>query len=167
MEELPDDVRYQLLKHLPDSLLTIFLNIFNQIWTTGNFPPTWQQAIVISIPKSEKDHTDPNNYRPIALNSCLSKTMQRMVNSRLVYYLESNNLITNLQSGFRKERSTTDQLVRAETWVIDVLINRQHVVAVFFDLGEGDEEDTLIEIRHPLGLFQGGSEGPHVPTFIS
>jgi hypothetical protein len=37
----PDDFHCQLLKHLPNSSLIILLNIFNQIWTTGNFPSTW------------------------------------------------------------------------------------------------------------------------------
>ena len=160
----PDDVHYQLLKHLPDSSLAILLNIFNQIWTTGNFPPAWQQAIVISLPKPGKDHSDPNNYRPIALTSCLCKTMERMVNSRLVYYLEANNLITNIQSGFRKERSTTDQLVRLETWVREGMINRQHVVAVFFDLEKA--YDTAWKYGILSDLFKAGLRG-HMPTFIS
>lgn len=39
------------------------------------FPPN---LIVVPIPKPGKDHPDSNNYRPIALNSCLCKTMERM-----------------------------------------------------------------------------------------
>ena len=70
--------------------------------------------------------------RPIALTSC--KTLERMINKRLVWYLESNNLITKLQSGFRAERSTNDNLVRLETFIRDAFIKREHVVAVFFDL---------------------------------
>ena len=84
----PDDVHYQLLKHLPDNSLAVLLNMFNNIWMSGSFPATWQQAIVIPIPKPGKDHSDPNNYRPIALTSCICKTMERMVNNRLVFYLE-------------------------------------------------------------------------------
>ena len=57
-----------------------------------------------------------------------------MINKRLVWYLESNNLITKLQSGFRAERSTNDNLVRLETFIRDAFIKREHVVAVFFDL---------------------------------
>ena len=34
----PDEIHYQLLKHLPDSSLLLLLNIFNQIWISGNFP---------------------------------------------------------------------------------------------------------------------------------
>ena len=57
-----------------------------------------------------------------------------MINKRLVWYLESNNLITKFQSGFRAERSTNDNLVRLETFIRDAFIKREHVVAVFFDL---------------------------------
>ena len=57
-----------------------------------------------------------------------------MINKRLVWYLESNNLITKFQSGFRAERSTNDNLVRLESFIRDAFIKREHVVAVFFDL---------------------------------
>jgi hypothetical protein len=90
--------------------------------------------------------------------------MERMVNSRLVYYLEANDLITNIQSGFRKERSTTDQLVRLETWVREGMINRQHVVMVFFDLEKA--YDTAWKYGILSDLFKAGLRG-HMPTFIS
>ena len=57
-----------------------------------------------------------------------------MINKRLICYLESNNLNTKFQSGFRAEHSTNDNLVRLETSVCDAFIKREHVVAVFFDL---------------------------------
>ena len=57
-----------------------------------------------------------------------------MINKRLVWYLESNNLITKFLSGFRAERSTNDNLVRLDSFIRDAFIKREHVVAVFFDL---------------------------------
>ena len=70
------------------------LEIFNNIWKTGNIPKSWKEATVIPIPKPDKDHTDPTNYRPIALTSCICKTMERMINDRLTWFLEANNIIT-------------------------------------------------------------------------
>jgi len=86
----PDDIHYQLLKHLPFEALSTLLFIFNTIWEGGSFPPSWREATVIPVPKPGKDHTDPSNYRPIALTSCVCKTMERMINWRLVWFLESN-----------------------------------------------------------------------------
>ena len=107
----PDEIHYQLLKHLPDASLLLLLNIFNIIWLSGDFPSDWRKAIVIPISKPGKDPTNPTNYRPIALTSCICKTMERMINRRLVWYLESHKLLTNVQCGFRSKRSTVDHLV--------------------------------------------------------
>jgi len=60
--------------------------------------------------------------------------MERMVSNRLVWYLERNKLITPIQSGFRKGRSTTDQLVRLESFIREAFVHRQHVTAIFFDM---------------------------------
>ena len=43
---------------------------------------------MIPIPKPGNDPTNPTTYRPIALKSCICKTMERMINRRLVWYLE-------------------------------------------------------------------------------
>ena len=130
----PDEIHYQMLKHLPESTLETLLHLFNDIWISGCFPPSWSEAIVIPIPKPGKDPTSPDNYRPIALTSCMCKTFERMVNDRLVWFLESNNLLSEYQSGFRKQRCTTDQLVRFESFIREPFVRREHVVSVFFDL---------------------------------
>jgi len=54
--------------------------------------------------------------------------------ARLVWYLERNKLISPMQCGFRKQRSTTDHLVRLESFVREAFAQRQHAVGVFFDL---------------------------------
>jgi potassium voltage-gated channel Eag-related subfamily H protein 8 len=123
-----------MLKHLPDVAKNTLLRLLNNMWLSGAFPESWAEATVIPIPKPGKDNTDPNNYRPIALISCVCKTFERMVNDRLVYFLETNNLISEFQSGFRKNRSTVDQQVRFEAFVCEAFIRREHVVSVFFDL---------------------------------
>ena len=74
----PDGIHYQMLKHLPDNFLETLLNIFNYIWTTGKFPEDWQYATIIPIGKHGKDPAEPNNYRPLALTSCLNKTLERI-----------------------------------------------------------------------------------------
>jgi hypothetical protein len=77
----------------------------NDIWETGDLPSIWKLANVIPIPKPSKDHSEPSNYRPISLTSCVCKTMERMINARLVWFLESNGLLSNIQC------STLDNLL--------------------------------------------------------
>ena len=159
-----DKVHYQFLKHLPFTSLSVLLDIFNDIWQSGDFPLSWREALVIPIPKPGKDASDPANYRPIALTSCLCKTLERMVNDRLVWFLEKNNLIVDVQSGFRRQRGTIDHLVRFETFVREAFINRQHVVSVFFDLESAYDTTWKYGILKDLHDF--GLRG-RLPLFIS
>ena len=123
-----------MLKRLPPKSLQTLLDIFNDMWETGKFPESWELASIIPTAKPGKDHAEPTNYRPIALTSCLCKTLERMINKRLVWYLEFNSLISPVQSGFRSERSTNDNLIRLETFIRDAFVKKEHVVPVFFDL---------------------------------
>ena len=74
------------------------------------------------------------------------------INSRLVWYFERHNFITPAQSGFRKQRSKTDHLVRLELFVREAFVQRQHAVAIFFDLEKAYEKNT--EVWHNEGFTQ-------------
>lgn len=151
----PDNIHYQFLTHLPEKSLKILLNIFNHIWLSGHFPPSWHEATVIPIPKPGKDHSDPNNYRPIALTSCLCKTMERMVYERLLWKLDSIHALSTYQCGFRKDRCTTDHLIRYESFIRNALINGEHVVSILFDLEKAFDttwKHGILKDLHDLGL---------------
>ncbi|GBM68239.1 hypothetical protein AVEN_13780-1 [Araneus ventricosus] len=57
-----------------------------------------------------------------------------MINRRLIYYLEANKSLHPSQSGFRKGRSTIDNLLAIETDVRLAFLQRKHLVAIFFDI---------------------------------
>jgi len=73
-----------------------------------------------------------------------------MINSRLVWYLEKYKLITPVQCGFRKQRSTTDHLVRLDAFVRESFVQRQHAVAVSFDLEKAYESTWKFGIMRDL-----------------
>ncbi|GBM31472.1 hypothetical protein AVEN_130552-1, partial [Araneus ventricosus] len=127
----PDNISYQMIKHLSNSSLQNLLHLYNRIWHEHCFPSSWQQAIIIPIPKPGKDPSNTLNYRPIALTNCLCKLMEKMVNRRLVYYLEHNKILSPFQSGFRPGRCTIDNLLALETDIRTTFLKRQHLVAIF------------------------------------
>ena len=119
------------------------------------FPHSWHQATIIPIPKPGKDHTNPSNYRPIALTSCLCKLMEKLVNKRLMWFLETNKKISKFQSGFRKNRSTLDQLVRLETFIRNAFLKGEHVTVVFFDIEKAFDttwKSGILRDLHSMGL---------------
>ena len=154
---------YQLLTHLPNSALSVLLKVYSHVWESGCFPPSWREAVVIPIPKPGKDHLDPGNFRPIALTSCLCKTMERMINARLMWSLESQGLLSEKQCGSRKNRSTLDHLVRFETFIRNAFIKKEHVLTIFFDLKKA--YDTTWKHGILADLWNLGFRG-HLPRFI-
>ena len=99
----PDNIHYQMLKNLPEVALDTLLRVFNDSWITGHFPSAWSEATIIPIPKPGKDPTDPGNYRPIALTSCLCKTFERLVNCRLVWFLEEKRNFNRISKRLSQE----------------------------------------------------------------
>nr|KAG5708055.1 hypothetical protein BaRGS_025193 [Batillaria attramentaria] len=59
-----------------------------------------------------------------------------MINKRLMWHLESNNLITKEQTAFRKNRSTEDQLVYLAQSIENAFQEKKKVVATFIDLSK-------------------------------
>jgi ribonuclease HI len=158
-----DDIHYEMIRHLPSTGTQFLLELFNRIWRTGDFPPSWRHAIVLPFPKPGKDHSIATNYRPIALTSCLCKLMERMVNFRLVWFLEYYKHLSPNQSGFRKHRSTLDNLIQLDTSIRNAFLKKQHLVAVFFDIEKA--YDTAWKFGILKELHQFGLRG-HLPLFI-
>ena len=160
----PDDIHYLLIKHLAQPAKEILLSLYNEIFSGKKpFPPEWRKATVIPIAKPGKDPLQPGSYRPIALTSCLCKILEKMINKRLTWYLEKNKIITPYQAGFRKNRSTNDQLIRFETLLRDAFIKNNHVVSIFFDLEKA--YDTTWKYGILKDMHNHGLRG-HLPLFI-
>ena len=51
------------------------------------------------------------SFQPISLTSCVSKLFERIILSRLLFFLESNSILSPRQAGFRHGRSILDQIL--------------------------------------------------------
>ena len=107
----PDKVAYPMLKHLPRSGMDFLLHIFNLSWSSHSFPSIWKTSSIIPIHKTGKPLDSPASFRPISLTSCVSKLFERIILSRLLFFLESNSILSPRQAGFHPGRSTLDQIL--------------------------------------------------------
>ena len=67
--------------------------------------------------------------------------MERMVANRLSWYLEKGNMINNVQTGFKKNRSTIDQIIRLQDTINRGLRTNSHTLAVFLDFEKASDID--------------------------
>ena len=159
----PDDIPYAFLRHMTDIVFNFLLGLYNFIWRTGDFPSAWSVAVVLPIPKPGKDHLHATNYRPISLNTYICKVLEKMVNVRLMWYLESGNFLTPVQYGFRKGRLTIDALLSLDSPICTAFAKNHHHITVFFDLEKAYDTAWCHGIL--LSLFQFGLRG-RLPIFI-
>ena len=74
---------------------------------TGVFPSVLKTAKVVPVFKKDSK-LDYSSYLPISLLSNIEKILEKFMYKGLYTFLNSNNIICNLQFGFRQEYSTED-----------------------------------------------------------
>jgi len=159
----PDQIHNKMFRYMPLTARPYFLDVINVIWTKSYFDNRWRKAIVIPIPKPNKDHKNPMNYRPISLTSCLCKLIEKMVNNRIMNFLENSKFFAHVQCGFRKGRSTVDHLVRLETFMRKAIADSKHAAAVYFDMEKAYDKTWRYGIVKDL--YDAGLRG-RLPCFI-
>ena len=135
----PDKIQYEIIQHLPPCMIDILLQLYNLIWKTGQIPSTWKHAEILPFIKPDKKKSEPASYRPISLTSALCKCLERIVNDRLAWHMEDKKLLNAAQTGFRKNLSTTDQLIKLQNILVNKMRRGGAVLGVFLDLEKASD----------------------------
>ena len=150
-----DLISYEILKHAHESCLMFILELYDNILVKENFLNVWNTGIILPFLKPGKNPQDPKSYRPIALTSCLCKLLERMINSRLMWYLEHHNCLSTNQFGYRKLRSTLDPLTLLDTDIGRAFAENKYITAIFFDLEKAYDttwRHLILKQLHYVGL---------------
>jgi hypothetical protein len=75
-----------------------------------------------------------DNYRPISLLSSISKILEKIVAEKLVYHLNSNDLLYQHQYGFLSKKSTEHNLMQIIDYITTALNDGMYCIGVFLDL---------------------------------
>ena len=135
-----DKINNTLIKILSEHLCTPLEIIFNKSLLNGQVPDQMKIAHIVPIHKSNSKH-ELNNYRPISLLTSMSKILEKIVHTRLFHFLNSNNLLNNMQFGFTPEKSTIDAVTLFLGKLIKNLENKDYSLGMFVDFSKAF--DTL------------------------
>lgn len=130
-----DQISGRFLKQNREKLIPAITFICNLSIETGVFPDIYKKSVITPIHKSG-DRDSVENYRPISLLPIMSKILEKLMNKRLVDYLNSNNLLSSCQYGFRLGRSTDDAVHELTDFVARRLDAKNKTISVFLDLAK-------------------------------
>ena len=125
-----DLITNEILKHLTPRTKNILLDLFNHCFDSGTYP--WNSSIVTPIHKKGDIH-NPDNYRAIAVGSCIGKLYSTILLNRLQNFRNTICPDPINQLGFTKNAQTADHLFTLSTIAKKYRSKKCPVYAVFVD----------------------------------
>jgi hypothetical protein len=90
-----DRVTVRLLKACWEHIKHVVHSLFSRCLALNHFPQSWKLAEVVMLPKvGKKDKTSVRSWRPIALLSCISKGLERIIARRIAWTALTNSILS-------------------------------------------------------------------------
>lgn len=128
-----DNIPTNFLKSAHDEVVPIIAHLANLCFAQGIFPPALKQAIITPVYKGG-DRDDVSNYRPISVLNAISKIIERLINTRLINFMNKHNIISECQYGFRQGLSTEDAVLGLTSHIVGNVDKGKKCLTVFLDL---------------------------------
>ncbi|KAH9245393.1 hypothetical protein BASA81_017127 [Batrachochytrium salamandrivorans] len=106
----------------PTPFARALLRVCGQVFASATIPRAWLCASIVSIDKKDGDPLNPGDKRGIALINVGLKLVCRVLQMRIERFVETNNLLSYEQAGFRKREECVGQVVS----LVDIIQRRQN-----------------------------------------
>jgi len=144
-------ISMKLLKEISNEISHPLSHIFNLSLAQGVFPDKLKLSRVVPVHKNGK--TDIcDNFRPIALQSNISKILEKLVCTKLTNHLDLNKIIHPSQFGFQRFKNTEQNLIHFVNFISEALNNGDFCIGVFLDLKKAfdtvDHQILLMKLEY-------------------
>jgi len=117
------------------SVFTALLDIVNASITHKVFPAQCKLSLITPIPKVSSPSQE-SDFRPISVQTTLSKIIEKLILAQLTDYFDKHNLLTPYQFGFRKQSSSEHALLAISDFIYQERCNKRITVIVQLDLSK-------------------------------
>ena len=133
-----------MIKSSNNTLLSKIAKLFNLILGAGYYPETWNHGLIHSIHKNGSK-MDPSYYRGIALLNSLGKLFSSLIYNRIENEIESKDILSPSQAGFRKNYRTTDHIFTLFSLIKKAISKGKYLYTRFADFRE--DYDSIFQKR--------------------
>lgn len=145
----PDNIKPLVLQTLRHQISPILSLLFQKSLDTGILPNIWTSANVVPLFK-KGNKEDPANYRPISLTCILCKVLEHIVASNLTAHFNKNNILYDLQHGFRERRSCETQLLQLIDELAKNLITGRQTDLILLDFSKAFDKVSHLKLLFKL-----------------
>ena len=160
----PFSIPVTILKLLKSVISRPLETLFNASFLTGVVPDKFKLANVIPVYK-KGSQTSLSNYRPISLLSVLNKLLEKLLCSRLLKFLEKNNIFFDNQFGFRRVHSTEHTILSIVDKIQRAIDDKEFSCGIFLDFSKASDTINHDILLKKLELY--GIRGISRTWFIS
>ena len=105
-----DEISVKMLKLLTPSICKPLTLLFENCLTSGEFPNLWKKSNIVPVHK-KGDKQLIKNYRPVSLFPICRKLMEKLMFNSIFNFIDTRNMLSVHQSGFRPGDSCVHQLI--------------------------------------------------------
>ena len=149
-----DQIHPKILKENAEIISDFLSILFTKSLVKGQLPSDWKAAVVVPLhKKGNKKKTE--NYRPVSLTSIVCKILESIIRDKLLWHMDTNNLFTIHQHGFRNSRSCVTQLLEVlEDWT-EILDEGSCLDCIYLDFSKAFDtvpHQRLLNKLHNYGI---------------
>ncbi len=126
-----DHISNEIIKALNPNIRVVLLKLFNICLRLGVY--YWSSSVITPIHK-KGCHSNPDNYRAIAVCSCIGKLLSSMLLNRLITHRDTAFPDPPNQAGFKKGSQCNDHIFTLLSIMEKYKVVKTKVFAVFIDL---------------------------------
>ncbi|PPQ69330.1 hypothetical protein CVT26_002562 [Gymnopilus dilepis] len=109
-------------------------DLFNECLVRREMPQSWLKTLITAVPKKGKTADKVQNYRTVALESCLLKALTLIIHKRLTVVIESAGIIPPTQNGFRENHRVTNNAFLLRSLIDTATQNGDTLYVAFVDI---------------------------------